>query len=243
MFVFASNREKEARKIVTGKEFKLARKQRGWTQWDVAARLGVSQTYVALLERDKRHFPSRLVGKAVTLFGMSASALPLRLRASTDTDLTRQLSALGYPGFAHVPPARRRNPAEVCVAALGKDNLESRIAEALPWLLLQDGAISEVCKEWMVKQARLLGLTNRLGFTVTLAKQVTERKGETTSDVYRALAQLEQELFRTRLAEPDTFFQDHLSQRQREWLENARPEAARRWNLLTNWQHEHLQYA
>lgn len=228
---------------MTGKEFKLARRQRGWTQCDVAARLGVSQTYVALLEQDKRHFPPGLARKAVTLLGMSPSALPLSLRASTDAELTRQLSALGYRGFAHVRPARRRNPAEVLLVALGKDNLEARVAEALPWLLLQYGAMSEVCREWMVKQARLLGLTNRLGFTVTLAKQVAEGKGETTSDVYRALVQMEQELFRTRLAEPDTFCQGHLSPRQCEWLENARPAAARQWNLLTNWQPEHLQYA
>lgn len=228
---------------MTGKEFKHARRQRGWTQGDVAARLGISQTYVSLLERDRRHFAPGLARKAVALLRMSPSSLPLRLRGSSDTELTRQLSALGYPGFAHVRPARRRNPAEVLLAALGKDNLEARVAEALPWLLLQYGAMSEGCKEWMVKKARLLGLTNRLGFTVTLAKQVAERKGETTSDVYQALAQLEQELFRTRLAEPDTFCQVHLSQRQRKWLENARPEAAKQWNLLTNWQPEHLLYA
>jgi hypothetical protein len=174
---------------------------------------------------------------------MSPSALPLSLRASTDADLTRQLSALGYPGFAHVPPVHRRNPAEVLLVALGKDNLEARVAEALPWLLLQYGAMSEVCKEWMVEQARLRGLTNRLGFTVTLAKQVAERKGETTSAAYRALVQLEKELLRGRLAEPNTFCQDHLSQRQREWMETVRPEAARQWNLLTNWKPEDLQYA
>jgi DNA-binding XRE family transcriptional regulator len=228
---------------MTGKEFKLARRERGWTQCDVAMRLGVSQTYVALLEHDKRHFPPSLVRKAVTLLRMSPSALPLSLRASTDAELTRQLSALGYPGFAHVPPVHRRNPAEVLLVALGKDNLEARVAEALPWLLLQYGAMSEVCKEWMVEQARLRGLTNRLGFTVTLAKQVAERKGETTSAAYQALVQLEKELLRGRLAEPNTFCQDHLSQRQREWLENARPEAAKQWNLLTNWRPEHLQYA
>ncbi len=228
---------------MTGKEFKLARKHRGWTQCDVAARLGVSQTYVALLEHDKRHFPPGLVRKAVALLGMDPSALPLSLRVSTDDELTRQLAALGYPGFAHVRPARRRNPAEVLLAALVKDDLEARVAEALPWLLLQYGAMSEVCRDWMVKQARLLVLTNRLGFTVTLAKQVAERKGETTSDVYRALTQLERDLLRTRLAEPDTFCQGHLSERQREWLETARPPAARQWNLLTNWQPEHLQYA
>jgi len=174
---------------------------------------------------------------------MSPSALPLSQRASTDTELTRQLSALGYPGYAHVPPVRRRNPAEVLLVALGKDNLDARVAEALPWLLLQYGAMSEACKRWLVEQARLRGLTNRLGFTVTLAKQVAERKGETTSDAYQALVQLEQELFRSRLVGPDTFCQSHLSQRQREWMETARPEAARQWNLLTNWKPEDLQYA
>lgn len=229
---------------MTGREFKLARKKLGWSQCDVAARLKVSQPYVALLEHDKRHFPPRLVRKSVTLLGLSPSALPLNLlRTATDDELTRQLSALGYPGFAHVRPARRKNPAEVLLVALGKDNLEARVAEALPWLLLQYGVMSETCKEWMVEQARLRGLTNRLGFVVTLAKQVAARKGDTNSAAYQGLAQLEQELNRTRLAYVDTFCEAHLSQRQREWLQNARPEAARHWNLLTNWQPEHLQYA
>jgi transcriptional regulator with XRE-family HTH domain len=31
---------------MTGKEFKVARKKQGWSQCDVAVRLGVSQTYV-----------------------------------------------------------------------------------------------------------------------------------------------------------------------------------------------------
>ena len=228
---------------MTGKEFKVARKKQGWSQCDVAVRLGVSQTYVALLESHKRQFPSRLARRAVTLLKMSPSALPLEPRPSTDAErLTRQLSALGYPGYTHVPPARRRNPAEVLLVALGQKDLEARVAEALPWLLLQFGAMSEVCKEWLVEQARLRGLTNRLGFTVTLAKQVAEQKGQTTSKVYQALVQLEEELFRSRLAEPDTFCLRHLTQQQRQWMETARSEAARQWNLLTTLRPGHLQY-
>jgi len=109
--------------------------------------------------------------------------------------------------------------------------------------LLQYGVMGEDCKKWLVEQVRSRNLTNRLGFTVALAKQVAERRGETTSDVYQALVKLEQELLRSRLAEPDTFCQRHLSQRQREWMETARPEAAKQWNLLTNWKPEDLQYA
>src|ERR1700730_18706441 len=104
---------------MTGKEFKVARKKQGWSQCDVAVRLGVSQTYVALLESHKRQFPSRLARRADTLLKMSPSALPLEPRPSTDAErLTRQLSALGYPGYTHVPPAPRRNRGAVFVSAL-----------------------------------------------------------------------------------------------------------------------------
>lgn len=229
---------------MTGTEFKKARKEKGWSQCDVAKRLGVSQTYVVFLESDKRPFTPELARKAVTLLKMNPSALPLEPRASTDNDgLTRQLSALGYPGYAHVRPVhRKRNPAEVLVEALGLKDLEARVAEALPWLLLRYGVAGET-KNWLVGQARSLNLTNRVGFTVTLAKQVAEQKGETTSEVYQTLVQLEQELMRSRLAEPDTFCLRHLTDRQREWMEAARPDAAKQWNMLTTLQPGHLQYA
>jgi hypothetical protein len=126
---------------------------------------------------------------------------------------------------------------------LGKDDLEARVAEALPWLLLQYGAMSEDCKKTLVEQARSRNLTNRLGFTVSLAKQVAERKGDTSSAVYQALVRLEQELLRSRLAELDTFCQSHLSPGQRRWMETARTEVAKQWNLLTTWKPEDLQYA
>lgn len=229
---------------MTGKEFKLARQALGWKQSDVARRLGVSQTYVALLERGQRSFPPKLATKAVTLLRMSPLALPLGTPVPANAEfLVRQLSALGYPGFAHVRAVRRKNPVQVLLAALRNDNLEARVAEALPWLLLQYGAMGEERKDWLVKQARLQALTNRLGFVVSLAKKVAERRGKTTLDVYRALVDLEQELDRTRLAQLDTFCQSYLSPAQREWLESTRPEAAKHWNLLTNWQPEHLKYA
>ncbi len=229
---------------MTGKEFKVARKKLGLSQCDVAARLGVSQPYVALMERGKRHFPPELVRKAVSLLKMSPSALPLDPRPNQGAEwLTRQLSALGYPGYAHVRRGRMRNPVELLLAALGEDNLEARIVEALPWLLLRYGAMDETCTRWLVEQARSRNLTNRLGFTVTLARQVAEQKGEATlNSVYQALVKLEEALLPNRLAEPDTFCQRHLSQRQREWMEAARPDAARQWNLLTHWKPEDLQY-
>jgi transcriptional regulator with XRE-family HTH domain len=55
-------------------EFRTARKKRQWTQHEAAKRLGVSQSYVALMERGKRPFSSHLGRKAVRLLNMS----PLR---------------------------------------------------------------------------------------------------------------------------------------------------------------------
>jgi len=232
---------------MTAHEFKMARKGRGWTQNDVGRHLGVSQTYVALLERGKRNFPAKLARKAVTALELSPVLLPLRteiLRAEIKAEtLARWLAALGYPGFAYLRPLRKRNPAEVLLTALAQANLESRLAEALPWLMLNYSEMTDVCREWLLDQCRLRNLTNRLGFVVSTAKQVLENRGETTSQRYRRLAQMEQQLFPSRLAEEDTLCQASLSHSERAWLMENRPETARTWNVLTDWKPEHLQYA
>ncbi len=57
--------------------------------------------------------------------------------------------------------------------ALTQERLEARVAEALPWGALeywQGGAST-----WLVEQARKLNLQNRLGFVVSLARQISER--------------------------------------------------------------------
>lgn len=232
---------------MTAQEFKMARRGRGWTQNDIARHLGVSQTYVALLERGKRNFTAKLARKAVTALQLSPVSLPVRaemVRAETEGEtLARQLAALGYPGFLHLRPLHKRNPAEVLLTALSQENLESRLAEALPWLMLKYSEMTDVCGEWLLEQARLRTLTNRLGFVVSTAKQVLETRGETTTQRYRALTQMEQQLFPSRLAEEDTLCQASLSRPERAWLSENRPETARAWNVLTNWKPEHLQYA
>src|SRR5215469_7488616 len=165
------------------KDLKAARKNRKWTQKEAAARLGVSQPSLSLLEKGRRALPQEFVKKAVSTFRLPATKLPLpetpeRRRA----DFAKQLAALGYPGFAYMRNGWRRNPAEVLLAALAQDNLEARVVEALPWLLLHN---SDMDRDWLTKQARLRNLSNRLGFVVSLAKKVLEQKGNTSSVTYR----------------------------------------------------------
>ena len=230
---------------MTGYELKNARKDCKWTQVELAIRLGVSQTFVALLEAGKRPVPRSLSRKAVRLLNMSPSSLPVTSDPfSVPGDrLAAQLGALGYPGFRYLRASRKRNPAEVLLSALAKDNLESRVTEGLPWLLLQYGAMSTVNRKWLLEQARLTNLTNRLGFVVTLAKEVVAKKGDTASERYRSLTELEQGLRQSRLDREDTLCQASLSQNEREWLRQVRPPYAADWHLLTDWRPEHLQYA
>src|SRR5689334_24327055 len=98
--------------LMTGQALRDARKKRGWTQADLAGRLGVSQGYVCLLERDQRSVPGRLAQRLASLLNLSPSRRPL---SATMTPLeadaaTHALGTLGYPGFAHYRQRQSLNP-------------------------------------------------------------------------------------------------------------------------------------
>jgi transcriptional regulator with XRE-family HTH domain len=210
------------------------------TQRQAAERLGISQPYLSLLERGERPLPKRLAKKTVSILRLPVTELPLPEVATVSRgDLGRQLAALGYPGFAYLRGGWRRNPAEVLLAALADKNVEPRVVEALPWLLLN---YSDLNREWLTKQARLLNLSNRLGFIVTLAKNICESKGGASSNNYRQLAALENELGKSRLANEELFGRTSVSKIEEDWLRANRPPEAAYWHLLTDWRPEHLQY-
>jgi transcriptional regulator with XRE-family HTH domain len=228
---------------MSGETFHAARKQRGWTQAEAGAQLGVSQAYVALLEKGHRRIPPKLARKAVRLFRLPAELLPLSgkaLSAVTPDELARDLGRLGYPGFAYMKGGWLKNPGDVLLAALARPQLDSRVTEALPWLLLQ---YPELDSNWLVTQARLLNVTNRLGFLVDLARRVSERNGETKTSRYRALSKLADSLRVGRLEAEDTLAQDSLTEAERAWLRVNRSADAHAWHVLTDWRPELLQYS
>jgi transcriptional regulator with XRE-family HTH domain len=228
---------------MSGQELRAGREQRGWTQARAAERLGVSQPYLALLERGRRNVPPRLAHRAVRVLNLSPALLPVRSAPSRvdAKQLAQQLASLDYPGFAYMRAGWKRNPAEVLLSALAQPNLEPRLTEALPWVLLRYGAQLQL--NWLVEQARLHRLSNRLGYVVHLAKRVAEERGDVHSPTYRALASLESALRASRFDVEDTLCQSALSHTEREWLRESRPAEAKYWHLLTDWRPEHLQYA
>ena len=152
-------------------------------------------------------------------------------------DFTADLAALGYPGFAYLRTKVQKNPAGVLLAALNEPNLDARVVEGLPWLML---TYVDMDWDWLVRNVKVRDRQNRLGFAVSLASEVAESKND--SERARKLRQCLQVLESGRLAREDTFCRDSMTQAERQWLREHSSPAAAHWNLLTDMKGEHLAY-
>ena len=195
------------------------------------------------LEKGQRPITADLARAAAALYRLSATALPIpetapEGAAANPDKLARQLSGLGYPGFAHLA-ALKANPAAVVLEALLQKDLEVRFAEALPWVLL---TYPHLDWSWLVRHAKLQDAQNRLGFLVALAKNLTAGRPE-FEPALKQLTTVEQRLERARLAREDTLGRESMSTAERRWLETNRSPLARHWNLLTGLTPDQLSYA
>ncbi|MEQ1759292.1 MAG: helix-turn-helix transcriptional regulator [Vicinamibacterales bacterium] len=216
--------------LLTGRELRQGRERKDWTQAELARRLGVSQGYVSLMESDERAVPRSLASRLVPLLGLSASHLPLEesgepLQAER---VAAALGTLGYAGFAHLRRRVRLNPAELVVRTLGRDRLDARLVEALPWVLLH---FPDMDWAWLVSQAKLHDLQNRLGCVVTVARALAERLGHASTTA--TLRTWEEVLERSRLQLEDAFGGEALTDAERRWLRTHRSGEAARWNMLS----------
>src|SRR5438552_17211323 len=105
---------------------------------------------------------ARVYDLAPTAVPRSPRKLDRRANAAT---LARDLAGLGYPGLAYLRSRNRRpkNPGEVLLTALAQHDLEPRLVEALPWLVLRYWTLDWT---WVVREAKMYDLQNRLGFVV-----------------------------------------------------------------------------
>ena len=229
---------------MTGKDLKLGREEKGWTQEQAAARLSVSQPYLSLMEKGLRPVSKKLARKAASAFELSATTLPVETSWETvqPTDantLAMDLASLGYPGFACMKSKRKKkNPGEVLLSGLSARCLENRVAEALPWLLLQ---YPDLDWDALVRAAKARDLQNRLGYVTCVARKVAENRGE--KNKVELLRMQERALERSRLFLEDTLCNDSLTRAETRWLETNRPDEAKHWRILTDLSAEHLSYA
>lgn len=200
------------------------RKRLGWSQQKAARTLGVSQSYLSMLEMGERAMPDDLARKFVRVYRLPPTSLPptedhWTPRRVDPQELAEELAGLGYPRLAYLRKRHRaKNPAELLLDALAQDGLEARLFEALPWLLLNYWTMDT---KWLVEQAKRHDLQNRLGFVVTLARSVAGRT--THSDAGRtALQSLESSLKRSLLAREESLGNADLSETDQSWLRNHR---------------------
>jgi transcriptional regulator with XRE-family HTH domain len=226
---------------MTVEKWLQGRRSRGMTQTQAANALGISQSYLSQLENGMRFASPELAKKAMDLYGLSPSVLPVSEsgeNSSREPDLLeRELAALGYPGFAHVRSNDKRNPAEVVFSVVIQEDVDTRLVEALPWVM---GTYPDLDWRWLCDRVRLKNSQNRLGYLVYLAKETTNRERETN---FETLCAWERELEAARLAREDTLCRESMPRREREWIRAHRPKAAEHWNLLTSLTPEQLRYA
>ncbi|MGH9837609.1 MAG: helix-turn-helix domain-containing protein [Blastocatellia bacterium] len=229
---------------MTGQRLRAAREQKGWKQEEAALRMGVSQAYLSLLESSKRRVPGKLAARAVRVYGLSNALLPLgatsdQITPSDEDTLASDLAAMGYPGFSYLRSRRKKkNPAELLLSALNTSDLDSRIIEALPWVVL---TFPDLDWQWLINGAKVKDLQNRLGFITGVARRLAEQRGE--HEKAALLASEEVRLERSRLLREDTLCHDSLTQAERRWLRKNRPREAAHWRLLTDLAPEQLNHA
>ena len=204
---------------MTGQALRRARKEAGMTQGHLARLLRVTQPYVSLLERDRRRVPNALARALVRVLNGSATELPVDVSPgkvrTTSERLVDELARLQYPGFAYLRRGKAtQNPAEVLLSALALGDVEARLLEALPWLLLE---FDRLDVSLVVREAKLQDLQNRLGFVVSLAREVAER-----NPVYRDrlddLRQLERCLEPSKLARDEFLGGRANTDRMKAWV-------------------------
>lgn len=222
-------------------QLRSSRRAAGLTQQQAAERLGVSQAYLALLEGGRRRVTPQLSTQIAVLYGLGPVALPLgdnTPRVWDSRSLAAGLASLGYPGFRLVARGPAHNPATILARAVETSDIEIRVIEALPWLAAE---YDDLDWDWVIREAKLRDAQNRLGFVVTLARQLSEKRGDRiAADRLRAVEHI---LERARLVREDTLCQQSLSEAERRWLRRARPAEAAHWNLLTDLSAETLPYA
>lgn len=229
---------------MTGTQLAKYRKEKKRTQAQTARALGVSQTYLSLLESGKRPLTESIQRKGVRFFELLPTELPPVFASGrhgrvSDNQIAADLADLGYPGFSHLRRKRLRlsNPADVLFNTLNASHREARILEGLPWLVY---AYPDMNWSELLKSIKAHDLQNRLGFVVSVAAQLADKVG----DVKKAakIREVEQSLERSILAHEDTLCHEDMTNAERRWLIENRPVNAKKWRILSDLKLEHLDH-
>jgi transcriptional regulator with XRE-family HTH domain len=223
---------------MTGHALRQARTNAGMTQVEAAARFGVSQTLLSLMEKGERSVTPTVAELAVKHLQATPEELPVSFEVRhSDDQLAADLGTLGYAGYSYLQ-SQPRNPAEVLFDALDRPDLDARLVEALPWLPLQYPNM-----DWsrLTVEAKVRNRQNRLGFVVALAARVAKKQAK--HDVAKRLSKVVNALEEARLAKTDTLCQESWPPSQRKFAHKQRSALAAHWKLDTRLTEDNLAHA
>jgi len=226
---------------MTGNDLQSVRLASSLTQTEAAAKLGVTQAYLSMVERGRRAVSVELASRLRKAFDVPPTLLPLgpyRRTARSADWFKEQLGALGYPGFAYLRGKPEANPAQVLMDALDTEDLDPRVTEGLPWIPV---AYPKMDWDWLISNAKAHDRQNRLGFVVDLARKVAQKKNNPW--VERELDECLRTLDRSRLARLDTLCYESMTRAEHRWLRDHRTDAAAHWNLLSSLTPDQLDHA
>ena len=124
---------------MTSTDLKTARHKTNWTQQQAASKLGLTQAYLSMLERGQRPVTSSLAAKALKVFDLPPTALPLESEDASflkEDELKSDLGTLGYPGFSYLRGKPRAIPRRCFFM-----RLTSRTSTHVSWKLFHGSPI------------------------------------------------------------------------------------------------------
>ena len=113
----------------------------------------------------------------------------------------------------------------------------ARLVAGLPWLAVE---YVDLDWSWVLTEARLANLQNRVGFMLALARQLAVRLEKPR--VERRLAAVEGRFDAARLAREDTF-STALTAAETAWVRKTRSTQARHWKVVTDLSVDDVVYA
>ena len=108
----------------------------------------------------------------------------------------------------------------------------------MPWVLEQYPLLDW---DWLMDQVRRRNVQNRLGFLVTVARTLAERR--TNKVAADRLSRVEEALEQSRLVAETTLGREEMPTAERAWLREHRSPEARHWNVLAGLKLQDLSYA
>ena len=222
---------------MTGHALRQARNNAGMSQVEAAARFGVSQTLLSLMENGERSVTPAVAKLAVKHLRVAPEQLPVSFQTRhSDDQLAADFGTLGYPGYSYLH-SQPRNPAEVLFDALDRPDLDARLVEALPWLPLR---FPNMDWDRLTLEAKVRNRQNRLGFVVALAAKLAKKDAK--PDVAKRLNEVVKTLEEARLAKTDTLCRESWPPSQRRFAHRQRSALAAHWKLDTRLTEENLAY-